>query len=164
MLDSPELHWSGEPWPLSNLDHIYIPKGRRTKYAGAKERTRTSDTWLPLNFAVRVFLTTLFSIALPTELLPHVYYYLSRYINIINHDVKITAFMGAAELNRKLKFSRLHLVKLLWVSAVLYTYITVSGRSHMVLATGLEPVWCFHRRILSPLCLPIPTTPAFFIG
>ena len=70
--------------------------------------------------------------------------------------------MGAAELNRKLKFSRLHLVKLLWVSAVLYTYITVTGRSHMVLATGLEPVWCFHRRILSPLCLPIPTTPAFF--
>ena len=61
MLDSPELHWSGEPWPLSNLDHIYIPKERRTKYAGTEERTRTSDTWLLLNFAVCVFLMTHFS-------------------------------------------------------------------------------------------------------
>ena len=56
-----------------------------------------------LTFAVRVFLTTHFSITLPTELLPHVYYYLSHYINIINRYVKINGFYGSCGVEPQVK-------------------------------------------------------------
>lgn len=40
---------------------------------------------------------------------------------------------------------------------IFYTY-------HMVRGTGLEPVWPEGRRILSPLCLPIPPPARDFMG
>ena len=32
----------------------------------------------------------------------------------------------------------------------------ILNRDRMVLGRGIEPLWCHHRRILSPLRLPVP--------
>ena len=60
----------------------------------AEGRTRTSDTQFPyLKIAVCVIYTTHFiSAALPTELLPRVYYVLSSTADNINRALRKTAF------------------------------------------------------------------------
>lgn len=64
-----------------------------TKYAGTEERTRTSDIQFPFVVAVHVLLQDIFiSVALPTELLPYVYYILSVTADKINQTLKKTAF------------------------------------------------------------------------
>ena len=40
----------------------------------------------------------------------------------------------------------------------------ILNRDRMVLGRGIEPLWCHHRRILSPLRLPVPPPEHDFEG